>query len=288
MYKIAHISDIHLSYDDKNKFGEKLVELLKDIQGRECDHIIITGDLVDNPDEESFQYLREIISHFELLKSNKLSVIPGNHDIFGGAPQGMNFFTFPTICKKVVYRENEELFVNAFRESFPENSSFPYMKILGNIALIGINSVDKWSQDKNVEGSNGRVGRKALSEVKDMLNSVETKDKYKIILIHHYFNDLDDDEGYPLHNLWLKSIDWKMKIYDKKKLTTFFKKNKINLVLHGHSHINQIYNIKGVTYLNSSAAVCPITDDHLRKYNIISVPAENQKGESISIETIIL
>ncbi|MCB0728765.1 MAG: metallophosphoesterase [Ignavibacteriae bacterium] len=288
MYKIAHISDIHLSYDDKNRFGEKLVEVLKDIQGRECDHIIITGDLVDNPEAENFQYLREIISHFELLNSDKLSVIPGNHDIFGGAPQGMNFFTFPTICKEVVYKENEDLFVESFRESFPEKTTFPYLKILGNIALIGVNSVDKWSQDKNVEGSNGRVTKEELKDLKDILNSVETKGKYKIIMIHHYFNELEDDEGYPLHNLWLRSIDWKMKIYGKKKLTSFFKRHKVNMVLHGHSHINQIYNIKGVTYLNSSAAVSPITDDHQRKYNIISVPEETENSESISIETIIL
>lgn len=288
MYKIAHISDLHICFNDNNKYGEKLVELLKDIKSKNCDHLVITGDLVDNPQIQDYQYLREILSHFELLDNTRLSVIPGNHDIFGGAPTGKNFFTFPSICKDTMYKENEEYFIDAFRESFPEKSSFPYLKILGNTAVIGINSVDKWSKDKNVEGSNGKVSKRAFNDLKDILTSVETKGKYKIILIHHYFNDLENDEGYPLHNLWIRSIDWKMKMYGKKKLTDLFKKHKVNLVLHGHSHINQIYNIKGVTYLNSSASIAPITDDNVRKYNIISIPEEEVNGESISIETITL
>ena len=288
MYKIAHISDLHLCFNDNNKYGEKLIELLKDIKSRNCDHIAVTGDLVENPELKDLQYLKEIFSHFDLLDSAKLSLIPGNHDIFGGAPSGMNFFTFPTICKNTIYADNERNFIEAFNESFPERSAFPYLKLIDNIALIGINSVDKWTFEKNVEGSNGRVSKESFNDIKDILSSAETKGKHKIVLIHHYFNDLDDDNGYPLHNLWLRSVDWKMKLYGKKKLIGLFKKHKVNLVLHGHSHINQIYNIKGVTYLNSSASICPITDDHKRKYNIISIPDEESNGNSISIETVNL
>lgn len=288
MYKIAHISDLHICFKDQNKNGEKFVEVLKDIERRNCDHVIITGDLVDNPELKDYLYVREILSHFELMEKMKLSIVPGNHDIFGGAPSGADFFTFPSICKNTDYKENEKSFTDAFKESFPENTSFPYIKILGNTALVGINSVDIWSLNKNVEGSNGRVNKEEFEDLKDILSSAETKGKFKIILIHHYFSDLKNDEGYPEHNLWLRSIDRKMKLYGKKKLTDLFKKHKVNLVLHGHSHINQIYNIKGVTYINSSAAITPITDDKVRSYNIIGIPDEKGSGESISIDTILI
>lgn len=288
MYKIAHISDLHICFKDDNKNGEKLVEILKEIESRKCDHVVITGDLVDNPVLKDNLYVKEILSHFNLMDKMKLSVVPGNHDVFGGAPSGINFFTFPSICENTNYKENVNNFIEVFRESFPENTSFPYLKNLDNLALIGINSVDKWSLDKNVEGSNGRINDDEYEQLKNILSSSEIKDKFKIILIHHYFSDLKNDEGYPKHNLWLKSVDWKMKLYGKKKLTDLFKKHKVNLVLHGHSHVNQIYNIKGVTYLNSSAAITPITDDHVRKYNIISIPDEKGNGESISIDTIII
>ncbi|MBK8553911.1 MAG: metallophosphoesterase [Ignavibacteria bacterium] len=226
MYKIAHISDSHISYDDENGHGKRLVELLTDIKGRDCSHIVVTGDLVENPDVRDLQLVREIFAKFGLLDFSKMSVIPGNHDIFGGAPNGKMFFEFPLTCKETNYGENKDKFIDAFKETFPSNNSFPYLKIIENIALIGVNSVDAWSEEKNPEGSNGRITKKDLKKIKKILSSEELNDKYKIVLIHHHFYKPVMTDEYPAHSLWLKIVNWKMRLYGRNKIISLFKNKK--------------------------------------------------------------
>jgi 3',5'-cyclic-AMP phosphodiesterase len=288
MYKIAHISDFHVSFKDEDGRGKKLVQILNDIKDRECKHILVTGDIVDNPLEEDLMFVREIFSHFDLLDSAKMSVIPGNHDIFGGAERGPDFFRFIKRCSETNYEKNLDLFIDAFAESFPGSNSFPYLKITGNIAVIGINSVDLWSIGKNPEGSNGRIRKNDFEKIDSILSSDDIKNKYKLVLIHHHFNKPELNEEYPAHSLWLKAIDWKMRLYGKEKILKLFKKHKVNLVLHGHTHINEINNIKNLTFLNSSACIFPITDDQIRKYNIINIPEESDIEENITIDTITI
>jgi len=286
MYKIAHISDTHISFKDTNGHGKALVELLKDIRQRECSHIVITGDLVENPELREFQYVKEILSHFEILTPEKLSVIPGNHDIFGGAPSSVMFFTFPLTCKETDMESNLEKFTETFKDTLPENRSFPYLKVIENIAIIGINSMDKWSIDKNPEGSNGTVSDEDYKKLKKILSSKDIKDKYKIVLIHHHLNRIKLSDEYPAHTLWLKAVNYKMKLHNKNRLIDLFKKEKVNIVLHGHTHVNHIYNLKGVTYVNSSAACVPLTDDQTKMYNIISIPGESETDRIMTVETI--
>lgn len=288
MYKIAHLSDLHISFKDEDERGKRLIELLGEVKERNCDHIIITGDIADNPDIRDLLFIREIFSHFDLLDSDKLSVIPGNHDIFGGAAKGKNFFRFIKECSEINYDVNENTFIDTFKETFPENNSFPYLKVLDNTAVIAINSIDRFSIEKNPEGSNGRLDNDNLEKLKNILSSEVIKNKYRIVLIHHHFNEAKVNEEYPAHSMWLKVVNWKMRLYGMKKLIKLFKKYNVNLVLHGHTHINEIYNINNVTFLNSSACIFPITDDQIRKYNIISIPSENDIEKNINIETITI
>lgn len=288
MYKIAHISDSHISFADQDSHGKKLIELLSDIKERNCDHIVLTGDVADNPNRKDLLYVREILSHFGLLDSALLTLIPGNHDIFGGAPKGPDFFRFVMICSEINYDEKADMFIEIFKETFPNNHSFPFLKIINNIALIGINSVDRFSEEKNPEGSNGKVSKEDFKKIKELLSSDSVKDKFKIILIHHHFNPPKFKENLPAHSMWLRSINRKMRIYGKKALMKMFKKYKVNLILHGHTHVNDIYHMSDLTFLNSSASIAPITDDNERKYNIISIPGENDTEKNITVESITI
>ncbi|MDQ3194364.1 MAG: metallophosphoesterase [Bacteroidota bacterium] len=288
MYKIAHISDLHVNFNDEDGHGSNLIDLLSDIRDRNCDHVLVTGDIAENPDIQDFLYVRELFSHFDLLSSSGMSVIPGNHDIFGGAPAGTEFFRFPLICKKINYDEKLNQFIDLFKETFPDNKSFPYLKIINNIAIVGINSVDRWSAKNNPEGSNGRIDHSSFVKLKKILSSKEITDKYIIVLIHHHFNKPKNDNEYPAHSLWLKVVNYKMKLYGRKKITELFRKYKVNLVLHGHTHINEIYVSKKTSVINSSACSIPITDDMIRKYNIINIPGADDPEKIITVETILI
>ena len=80
--KIAHISDLHLntiySYSLENK----------------ADHLVITGDLTDNASEKDFEILRNLFRKNGLLNSERLSLVIGNHDIFGGLQSAEEIFFF--------------------------------------------------------------------------------------------------------------------------------------------------------------------------------------------------
>lgn len=288
MYKIAHISDLHISFRDENEHGKKFVSLLKNIEQQKCDHVIISGDLVENPELKDLLYVKEILSHFNLLDPEKLTIVPGNHDIFGGAGNGQPVYYFPTFCKNTDYDKNLETFLGIYSESLSGSNSYPNLKLTGNIAIIAVNSIDKWSADKNMEGSNGRIRKKDLKEIRGILKSKEVRDKHKIVVLHHHLYKEDLREDLPVHSLWLKTIRWKMKLRNRKKLLEFFKKHKVNLILHGHTHVSEVYNLNGLTIVNSSACILPLTDLPVCKYNVIQIPESGELNENIKIETITI
>ena len=288
MYRIAHISDLHISFRDENENGKKLIDLLKDIEEKKCDHIAITGDLVENPEQKDLIYVKEILSHFNILASTKLSIVPGNHDIFGGATGVPGIIFFPLDCMNTDYDKNVKMFSGIFGETFDGEESYPYLKVIENIALIGLNSVDVWSEEKNPEGSNGRISEEDYSALNKIFSSGKLQNKIKVVLLHHHLYKEEVREDLPAHSRWLKTIAWKMKLRNKKKLLEFLKKNNVNLILHGHTHVSEVYNTGGLSVVNSSAAAVPLTDDMIRKYNIINIPGEEDTGKNINIETIVL
>ena len=285
-YRIAHISDLHLSLNNGKGRDLRLIELLEDIKKRECDHIVITGDLADNPIPEDLIYAREIFAQFELMKYDLLSVVPGNHDIYGSAPPGEMMFMFPKICSEININEMQRQFIDTYKEIFPEGAEFPYVKVFGNVALIGINSLIGWSVDLNPEGSNGGIDEDGFEKLEKILKSEIVKDKVIIVLIHHHFSKPDDVVEQPGHSLWINAVENKMKFHDSGKFLKLLKKRGVNLVLHGHTHYTGVYVKKGITFVNSSACSIPLTDDRIRKYNIISIPEDNDEAKKIGIETI--
>ena len=288
MYKIAHISDLHISFSDEDENGKKLVDLLLDIKEKKCDHTIITGDLVENPNPGDLQYVREILAKFDLLDSSKLSIVPGNHDIFGGAYKGFGTILFPLRCRDTDYEKNLDEFIDIFKETFPGNNSYPYLKINGNTALIAVNSVQHWSLKDNPEGSNGYIDDGDYEKLKNLFSSEDLKDKIKIVLLHHHVHVPELNEKYPAHSLWLKTIDWKMKMHKRKTFLSFIRKHKVKLLLHGHTHVNEISMDGKITVVNSSAASIPLTDDRKRMYNIISIPGIDEESVPVKIETVYL
>jgi len=81
MYRIAQISDIHISPDSLCRFEvdtrERFVNVIKNIEGCHPDLIVITGDLAYKYSEkESYLWLKDFLRE----KSLNIIFIPGNHD----------------------------------------------------------------------------------------------------------------------------------------------------------------------------------------------------------------
>lgn len=126
--KLAHISDLHLTTLFRRNNLPEIEYALQYIRDLEVDHLAVTGDLTNNADEEDFLLIRNLFYKYNLLNYKKLSLIIGNHDIFGGIQTADDIFTFTDKCKNVNYKEKLNQFYNFFPEVF-ENDFNNFKKI---------------------------------------------------------------------------------------------------------------------------------------------------------------
>ena len=258
--KIAHISDLHLSMFYKDSNLQKIKYLLKYAIAQKPDHIVITGDLTDNAGEKDFDILRNLFRSLGLLNSDRLSLVIGNHDIFGGPQTPDELFTFPKKCKNVNYDSKVKEFVNYFSETFDDciyqnkENYFPFAKIIEDVLITGINSIARYSRLKNPFASNGSVNLEQFNEVIEIFNEFKNFVRHKIILVHHHFNKMQVDENIPA-SLWQIIEKQTMKLRKKKRLFRLFKEYDVDLVLHGHYHEQREYQRKQTRFLNSGASI---------------------------------
>ncbi len=259
--KIAHLSDLHICSKYKRNNIVRTKKLLRHALDSGADHIVITGDLTDNAQQEDFIIFKKILQSFGLLKSEKTSIIIGNHDIFGGVQTANDVLNFPSKCAKINYKEKleqfikhfEDLFINTFTPS--KDNLFPYAKELDNVLLIGLNSIDEYSKLKNPFASNGIVKKNQLIDLKNIFDKKLYSNKLKIVMVHHHFYKKNVSSKSSENNLWNKIENFTMKLRKKKKLLNILKENNVGIILHGHSHEIKEYYRKGIKLLNAGGAI---------------------------------
>ena len=79
MLRLAHLSDLHFNAANARRVGS----LLESIAAARFDHLMISGDLVASAHSSEFDGLRAMLDDYGYTHSDKLTIIPGNHDIFG-------------------------------------------------------------------------------------------------------------------------------------------------------------------------------------------------------------
>lgn len=259
--RIAHISDLHLCMKFKRQNILNTIKLIRHALENGADHLVITGDISDNANDADFTIFRDILKQFNLLRSDKATIIVGNHDIFGGPQTAEDVYKFPQKCANTDYHQKLYRFVEHFRELFEgthrptEEMFFPFVKVLDQILLIGLNTIDQYSKLKNPFASNGHVSKTQRKLFSHLLNRPEFKDKTKIVLSHHHFYKKDVSSTSSEQTLWEKIEHFTMKLRGKKKLLKLFHENDVRVVLHGHSHEMMEYNRKGITLLNAGASI---------------------------------
>ena len=261
VFRIAHISDTHVSPEYNRGNISKLKSLLSGIAEEGYDHVVITGDIAGHGEERDFRSVRRLLKYFGLLTYGKLTVTIGNHDIFGGIHRAEDLLSFGKHCQSVDYAGKIDLFERAFRETFPRKAYesehvFPFVKIIGPAVCVGMNSVRPFHPLLNPFGSNGHVSSRQLDALDRILAHPSVTGLKKIILIHHHFNKYrpySGSRGSKLYHLFESQI---LKLHGRKNVEEVFRKLKVDAVLHGHTHIAGIYSASGIIY--SSAALNPI------------------------------
>lgn len=284
--KIAHISDIHLDKYHKPLNYLRTLQLFEYINENRFDHVIISGDLTENAEKSSLEMARDLFKKFGLLKSQKLTVTIGNHDIYGGVHFAEDIVNFPAKCKKTDFDEKVKVFGSYFGETFskkdiPGGKLFPSIKIFDEFVLINLNSNARYSMLKNPFASKGEITKEQLALIDGYFKLNIHGDKHRIAVTHHHFCK-DVIEETKMNSVWQAVERQTMKLTGKKSIIKSLKQMGVSTVLHGHLHESTEYNRKDIKFYNSGGSVLGPGNENL-KINVINISKEEISNEFIHL-----
>ena len=231
---IAHLTDVHLGpvagfppryWNAKRGLGylnwvrkrrhdhrrEVLDRIVADMAEQRPDHIAVTGDLanIGLPQEhiEALAWLKG------LGAPERVTVVPGNHDIYsriGRDPGTRRWQAYMT-------SDAEGL---AFVDRNADGP--PFVRVVGDVALIGVNSavptppLVAW----------GRVGPEQRARLAGILERLQGRGLFRLVLIHHP----------PLPG----QADAARGLRDATDLMAVLRQGAPELVIHGHNHCNML------------------------------------------------
>lgn len=283
-FTIAHLSDLHLSAEHKRNHIRRTRRALDYINTIGAQHVVVTGDITADGTAADYRVARSVFASAGLLTPSRLTVTIGNHDVFGGVHTAEDVLTFPGRCAGIDAKAKVREFGEAFHETFrgavmpSEKRVFPFVKVLGDIAIIAVNTIAPYSRLKNPLGSNGIVDDRAFAMLEELLQSPSLRSRRKVVALHHHFHKMRGEKNGTMHSVWGAIERQTMKLRGKSKLLRLFALTHVDLVLHGHIHRSMEYTREGVRFLNGGGSILHDQLDDLH-INVIRMQAERTTVE---------
>jgi 3',5'-cyclic AMP phosphodiesterase CpdA len=232
MFRLAHISDVHLGPLPRVTYRElaskrvtgyvnwrrnrrhflhdgALETIVSDLKTTAPDHLAVTGDLVNLALDGEIELARLWLE--TLGNPQDVSVVPGNHDAYvPGA--------FDKIC-----RAWGPWMSGDGRGAPVDRNAFPYMRVRGPVALIGVSTARAtapfMANGFFREGQAQRLGR--------MLDEAAARGLCRVVMIHHP----------PVRG----AVAQHKRLFGISRFQQVMKHHGAELVLHGHSHLPSLY-----------------------------------------------
>jgi 3',5'-cyclic AMP phosphodiesterase CpdA len=231
MYVLAHLSDPHvpplLEPRPTELIGKRITgylnwklrrgshhrrdvldRLTADLLAQKPDHIAVTGDLANLSLAGEFETGRAFLAR--LGDGRRVTAIPGNHDAYVRATDGM-------------YLETWKEYLAGDRD---EDAPFPFLRRRGPLALIGLST----AVPTLPFFASGRLGSAQLDRLAVVLSQLAKESAFRVVLIHH------PPAG---RRAWLKRLEDSRGFRDAVALYG------ADLVLSGHDHIAAVNKIPG-------------------------------------------
>ena len=272
MFKLAHISDVHLGplppitirqlaskrvtgYVNwqrnrrKHLFGKTLETVLAGIAEHSPDHLAVTGDLVNLAiplEIETAGAWLETVGAADFV-----SVVPGNHDAY--VPGALGAAT----RRWLPYMQGDE----AKELTSTQPKLFPYLRIRGSIALIGCSSAIATPPFS----ASGYFSAKQARKLVSLLQENGKKGLCRVVMIHHP----------PIRG----ATNLHKRLIGIRRFQAAIRAGGAELVLHGHTHLNTAYHIettdKRVPVIGiSSASQGPAGKKPVAGFNLFSISGE--------------
>ncbi|WP_022728981.1 metallophosphoesterase family protein [Fodinicurvata sediminis] len=222
MYRLAHISDIHLpplprphikdllgkrllgwlSWQKRRRHihrSEVLEQLSADLLQQAPDQIAVTGDLVNISLPAEFRMAADWLN--ALGPPAQVSVVPGNHDAYVRVPESQGLEAWKA------YMSGDD------SQAEP---AFPYLRRRGPLSLIGLTTALPTAPGL----ASGALGEQQCAALECLLQ--ETRQSVRVVLLHHS----------PLPDVSKP----RKALRDGERLRAVLKRQGAELILHGHEH----------------------------------------------------
>ena len=216
--KFVHITDLHCS----DKTGPELMaKATRLINEQKPDVIVCTGDFIQKAREPGqAEAFHQIAKNFiGALECKNFYKVPGNHDCYD--KQRNNTLS---IYKK--YWRDENFSVN-----------------MEGLFILGVNSSIINERVQEVSRSAGRVADESIAYIEDAIKAADKND-FRVFCLHHHLlpmiNDTFNDEKSGIN----PDIVWNAGT-----ILRILRRNRFDLVLQGHKHDPEIFNLDGALFL---------------------------------------
>ncbi len=233
MFTLAHLSDVHIGplpraeswrdYWGKRALGKInwhrrrrflhdpaiAMAMVADIKAHAPDHVALTGDLINIALKQEFIEAALWLKAFG--PADWITLVPGNHDAYRPFPwdQGAGLWAD--------YMRGDILLAGK-RHVEATEPVFPFVRQRRNIAMIGLSSAVPTSLFR----AGGRLGADQLARLGPLLQDLQQRGFYRIVLIHHP----------PLPGLTSR----RRALDDDQKLKEVLEESGADIILYGHNH----------------------------------------------------
>jgi 3',5'-cyclic AMP phosphodiesterase CpdA len=235
MFKLAHISDIHLGplpkvpirdlfskritgYVNwrrnrrKHLFGNTLELLIDHISHQQPDHMAITGDLVNLATKTEISTVKTWLE--ALGDPQNISVVPGNHDAYVPGAVGRAMLAWAP-------------YLSGDHQPLAEEPHYPYLRRRGPVALIGCSTAVATVPFS----ANGYFSARQARETLNLLKKTGEEGLCRVVMIHHP----------PIRG----AIANYKRMIGIRRFAAVLREGGAELVLHGHTHLNTLYQLQG-------------------------------------------
>ena len=263
IFRLAHLSDAHIGPLPRPRlaelFGKRLTgflnwhngrylihdmkvlaALVADMRAQQVDHCAMTGDILNIGLRAEFPPARRWLE--TLGTPADVSFVPGNHDVYVRSNLALV----------------DEYFGAWMKPDKPEGAGFPYLRIRGPVALIGLCSGVPTAPFL----ASGRLGKAQMAAFARLLSAPELKDLARVVMIHH-----------PPYKIGAR---FGRGLMDAPKFEKIIARYGAELIIHGHNHRESVHFLRGphgrvpVVGVASASAV-PGSPQHLAAYHVYSI-----------------
>jgi 3',5'-cyclic AMP phosphodiesterase CpdA len=262
-FKIVHLSDLHLTKtDDASRSEPKLFNKLKGMNEafrkiiasnpiQKADLILVTGDVTDRGDIESWKIFWDAINNAGL--KDRTHVIPGNHDVccLGARLPG----------RREAYKDADLLKAIKGLRLGGKPTKFPWViNPDPRVVIFGLNSNNLGNLNATTNAM-GELDYYQLSSLASKLH-VYRDMPVKIVALHHSPNIPGEEtarkRGQKPYSR-LERIGHQISEGQRHTLQLLCISHRVRLLIHGHLHMNEDRRLGGIRIIGATASTQPTT-----------------------------